>query len=253
MTDKEPLLSIITVVLNDHKHIEQTILSVITQKEDSIEYLIIDGGSVDGTVDIIKKHMSSIDYWISEPDSGVFDAMNKGILHATGKCIGLLNSGDYYNSGTLGIVTQKIVCTQATHYVISGGIGKINAEEKCTRQYYLTHDRLSKRYITMPFFHPAMFVSSSVYTDYGCYDQIYKISADYEFALRLLNNNVNILIVPYLFTSMRMGGLSEKPSNFFVMLKDGYIIRRKYKGIAFCVFVAVREILSTLYLITLKR
>jgi len=91
-----PLVSIVTVVYNGEKYLEQTIRSVINQRYDNIEYIIIDGGSTDGTLDIVEKHEKMIDYWISEPDEGIFDAMNKGIKICRGELIGLINADDYY-------------------------------------------------------------------------------------------------------------------------------------------------------------
>lgn len=93
-----PLISIVTIVYNDGEHIEETILSVINQSYENIEYIIIDGGSIDNTLTIINNYDNRIDYWISSPDSGIYDAMNKGILLSTGLWIGFLNCGDCYTS-----------------------------------------------------------------------------------------------------------------------------------------------------------
>ena len=93
---KKPLISIITVVYNGEKNLEETILSVINQTYDNVEFIIIDGSSTDGTIDIIKKYEDKIDYWISEKDSGIFDAMNKGILASKGDYINFMNAGDFF-------------------------------------------------------------------------------------------------------------------------------------------------------------
>ena len=94
--EDKPLISIITVVFNGEKYLEQTIQSVINQTYDNVEYIIIDGGSTDGTVDIIKKYEGQIDYWISEEDDGIYDAMNKGINLASGEWINFMNAGDIF-------------------------------------------------------------------------------------------------------------------------------------------------------------
>mgnify|MGYP000302656355 FL=1 len=101
-----PLISVVTVSYNAIATIEQTILSVINQKYSAIEYIIIDGGSTDGTVDIIKKYEDKISYWVSERDNGIYDAMNKGIRHATGKIVGIINSDDWYEMDAFATVAD---------------------------------------------------------------------------------------------------------------------------------------------------
>ena len=94
--DNKPLISVITIVFNDEKSIEETVSSVLSQAYSNLEYIIIDGGSTDNTLNIIKEYESSIDYWISEKDSGIYDAMNKGCSLAYGSGIIFLNSGDKF-------------------------------------------------------------------------------------------------------------------------------------------------------------
>ena len=104
---KKKLFSIITVVLNNEEFIEDTIKSVINQNAD-FEYIIIDGGSTDKTIDIIKKYENKLDLWISEKDLGIYHAMNKGIIYSNGDFIGIINSGDTYNVNSLGIIKNYI-------------------------------------------------------------------------------------------------------------------------------------------------
>lgn len=104
-----PLISIITVSYNAVQTIEQTILSVINQTYENIEYIIIDGDSTDGTVDIIKKYADKIAYWVSEPDKGIYDAMNKGISLSHGDYLNFMNAGDYFfNTSTISNISKKI-------------------------------------------------------------------------------------------------------------------------------------------------
>ena len=104
-----PIISIITVSFNAEKTIESTILSVINQTYPNIEYIIIDGGSTDNTIEIIKKYEHRISYWTSEPDKGIYDAMNKGVKIATGKWINFMNSGDtFYNNNIISRIFNKI-------------------------------------------------------------------------------------------------------------------------------------------------
>ena len=98
--DSKPLVSVVTVVFNGAQHLEETIRSIINQSYDNIEYIIIDGGSTDGTLDIIKQYDHTIAYWVSEPDSGIYDAMNKGVSLACGDWINFMNAGDIFSDET---------------------------------------------------------------------------------------------------------------------------------------------------------
>jgi glycosyltransferase involved in cell wall biosynthesis len=98
--DGSPLVTVVTVVYNGAEHLERTIRSIINQSYNNIEYIIIDGGSTDGTVDIIKKYDQTVDYWVSEPDNGIYDAMNKGVSLACGDWINFMNAGDIFSDET---------------------------------------------------------------------------------------------------------------------------------------------------------
>ena len=117
-SDKKNIISIVTVTYNSVHNIEETILSVINQTYQNIEYIIIDGGSVDGTMNIVKKYKNSIDYIVSEKDNGIYDAMNKGIQIASGKWINFLNSGDtFYNKKVIENISFK---NYENHVIIYG-------------------------------------------------------------------------------------------------------------------------------------
>lgn len=93
-SEDKPLITVVTVVYNGAEFLEETIKSVIEQTYDNVEYIIVDGGSTDGTLDIIRKYQHAIDYWVSEPDKGIYDAMNKGVYLASGKWVNFMNAGD---------------------------------------------------------------------------------------------------------------------------------------------------------------
>src|SRR6478736_3483755 len=103
-----PLITIITIVYNGEKHLEQTIRNVLDQNYDHLQYIIIDGGSTDQSVEIIKKYEKKLHYWISEKDKGISDAFNKGIAKATGEIIGIINADDWYESGALERVGREM-------------------------------------------------------------------------------------------------------------------------------------------------
>ncbi len=114
-SNERPLITIVTVVYNGEKTLEQTILSVLNQSYENLEYIIIDGLSTDGTLDIIKKYEDKIDYWQNEPDKGIYDAMNKGIVLSSGEWINFMNSGDlFYDDMVLTKISPYLAKTKAS-------------------------------------------------------------------------------------------------------------------------------------------
>ena len=149
----EQIVSIITVCLNSEKFLEQTIQSVISQSYDNIEYIIIDGGSSDKTVEIIKKYERFLRYWVSEPDKGIYDAMNKGVSHARGEWIGIINSDDWYTPKAVEWII-KTANENSNADVIYGDV--MHCEEDGTfRRVFGSHENLLEN-PTLP--HPSLFV-----------------------------------------------------------------------------------------------
>jgi glycosyltransferase involved in cell wall biosynthesis len=219
-----PIITIITVVLNGCRYVEQAILSVINQDYPQLEYIVIDGGSTDGTLDIIRKYEDRIDYWVSEPDSGIYDAMNKGIALARGKLIGLLNADDYYEPSALQAVAAAYVAAPTAG--IFYGNSYILQEDMGLRYKSYGHTRFWRG---MGFPHQAMFVHRAVHTAVGSYDTGYRIAADYDFVLRALADNIPILYVDAPLVSYRNTGLSG--SNLYASLNEIRRINRKYFGL----------------------
>jgi len=240
-----PLVTIITVVFNGEKYLEQTIQSVINQNYDNVEYVIIDGGSTDGTVDIIRKYEDKIDYWVSEPDSGLYDAMNKGIKLATGELIGLINSDDIYNDGTVSKVTNQYVNPQKLRFVIiSGAIFRTDSQGNIKIRLYTSHKSLEEKIEwRMPLHHPATFVSCDVYKTIGAFNTKYKIAGDYDFIYRAFHSRkVKFLIVDDFLTSMRLGGLSEEGiMSIWIKAKENFQVRKDNISLAknFLIFLFV--------------
>ena len=175
---KTPLISIITVSYNAATTIEQTILSVINQTYPNIEYIIIDGGSTDGTIDIIKKYVDKISYWISEPDKGIYDAMNKGIKIASGEWINFMNCGDSFYNNT--VLEDVFKIADFSSDVIYGNTNKIlNLGEYILKASDVTGNNY------MPFSHQAAFSRTSLMKKYG-FDIEFKICADKKFFFEVL-------------------------------------------------------------------
>jgi glycosyltransferase involved in cell wall biosynthesis len=203
------LVSIVTVVFNHREHLEQAIQSVLNQTYDNVEYIVIDGGSTDGTVDVIKKYEQVIDYWVSEPDSGIADAWNKGIQVSTGDVMGLLNGDDWYELNAVAEVAGLFMRNR-TAGVIHGDRKQWN--ETCTRVLGIVRPTIQVGKIIpfrSPVSHPTCFVHKQIYEAYGLFDTSYKVGMDYEFMLRLCRHKVPFLYLNTVITNMRKGGVSR--------------------------------------------
>jgi glycosyltransferase involved in cell wall biosynthesis len=217
---ENPLISIITVVYNGASTLEQTMLSVINQTYKNIEYIIIDGCSTDGTIDIIKKYEDRLVYWVSESDKGIYDAMNKGINKATGNIIGIINSGDSYENNAIeNIVAQSI---KNKDIGVFHGLLRIydeNGKFECILGQHSSH--LAKGMIE----HPTCFVNRNIYDRYGLFDIQYKSAADYDFMLKLYFNSVKFMLLESILSNFYRGGISGSWIGFYEKL---YIFK-KYK------------------------
>ncbi len=201
--DLLPLISIITVVYNGAGNIEQTIQSVIGQPYPHKEYIIIDGGSTDGTVDIIKKYESHLSYWISGPDNGLYDAMNKGIDRATGELIGIINSGDWYAENIFTTIAKDFQAT-GSQQVVHGIIRNFLDEE-----FYSMVGNSIRRLRYDMIQHPTCFIPLKLYKTYGTYDLKYKYSADYDLILRYVDQGIKFCFIEKPIVNFRLGGISS--------------------------------------------
>jgi glycosyltransferase involved in cell wall biosynthesis len=203
-------ISIITVCYNSASTIKKTIESVLSQTCDNIEYILVDGDSIDGTLDIIKEYEPKFNgrmKWICEKDNGLYDAMNKGIKIATGDIIAILNSDDYYsNINVLEKVAEKF--KDSNFDIVYGNILYIQFYNKPYR-YWKSGKSRTFKYGWMPP-HPAFFVRKSVYEKYGLYRLDCGVNADYEMMLRLLEKNkLKSKWINEIFVHMNAGGTSN--------------------------------------------
>jgi len=213
-----PLISIITVVFNGAKNIEKTIKSVIGQSYQSIEYIIIDGGSTDGTLAIIDKYRQDISTLVSEPDDGIYDAMNKGISLANGKIIGIINSDDYYEEHIIAYIVAESRKSLSPG-IIYGNMNIINSEGKIVHTLKKSnHEKLIPR-MSMWVPHPTVFVSREIYRTIGVYNTEYKISADYEFLVRSYKRGVQFHKINKIISSFQLGGISTSESKKILQRK----------------------------------
>lgn len=194
-----PRISVITVVLNDARGLEETIQSVIEKKKTvEIDYLIIDGGSTDGTLDVIKRYTNQISYWVSERDSGIYDAMNKGWgAAADGRFILFLGAGDRLVS-----LPSNIDC-YGSNDVLYGNV--LMAEKKvftARAGYHL------KVYNSLH--HQALLVNKSCHPA-APFNNRYRLYADFDFNQRLMKSGANFIYLPVFISYARPGGLSDQP------------------------------------------
>ena len=198
-------ISIVTVCFNSVKTIEQTIKSVINQSYKYIEYIIIDGGSTDGTLDIIRKYESYISYWVSEPDKGIYDAMNKGINVASGELIAFINSDDWYDENAITHFAEAY--TNQSADVLYGDIVYIDEYGK---ERYESNAKLNfdKMLYTNILCHQAICVRTELMKN-NLFDLRYKLLADYDFLLSLLVAGYSFYYIGnYLIAYFRWGGVS---------------------------------------------
>jgi glycosyltransferase involved in cell wall biosynthesis len=205
-------ISLITPSYKSAATIAHTIESIIAQNYADLEYLIIDGGSKDDTAKIVTSYQDRIKInFISEPDQGIYDAMNKGIKMASGEVIGILNSDDiFYNGNILSLVANAF--TDKKIDVVYGDIKYFSDDINRTKRYWKTGEyqasKLNNGWI-IP--HPALFVRKSVYERCGLYNIDFKIAGDYEFILRILQKHqLNLKYLPQVFVKMFDGGVSGR-------------------------------------------
>ncbi|MCW3785461.1 glycosyltransferase family 2 protein [Plebeiibacterium sediminum] len=205
-------ISIITATYNAEKTIESAIRSISDQNYSDIEYIIVDGGSTDNTLQIIEKYNDQVQHFISEPDKGIYDAINKGISLATGDIIGVLHADDiFYDNDILKRIALEF--KQGHYNAVYGDLQYVNAQntDKVIR-YWKSCDFKSSLLKTgwMPP-HPTLFVQGEVFNNIGNYSLKYKIAADYDFILRLFSTpGYSFKYIPQVITKMRVGGASNK-------------------------------------------
>jgi glycosyltransferase involved in cell wall biosynthesis len=204
-------VSIITVVYNNYKTIADTIESVLQQTYDDIEYIVVDGASSDGTVEIVQQHLSQISKFVSEADGGLYEAMNKGISLATGDVIGFLHADDFFSSSNVvsQIVSAFQECETDSIYADLVYVDRLNVS-KIVRNW--KSGQFNKRkflYGWMPP-HPTFYVKREIYERLGVYNTTFKSAADYELMLRYLyKHNISTTYIPKCFIKMRRGGKSN--------------------------------------------
>lgn len=225
----EPLVTILTPCFNSAKTIEKTLECIEKQTYANMEYIIIDGGSTDDTLDIINRHRDRLPQrflLISEKDDGIYDAMNKGIKLASGELIGIVNSDDWYEPDT---VEQVVKHYHQEKYQVIYGMQRtyMDGREKATFIY--SHEFLPEQMIT----HPTCFVTKAAYEDFGAFDLRYRSSADLELMLRFYDTK-KVIFTPVMrvLSNFQLGGMSSSQTGVResakIRYERGYMSGKKY-------------------------
>ena len=238
-TNGKPLISVITVVLNGKKYLEKTILSIIKQTYDNVEYIIIDGGSTDGTLDILHKYEHIIDFWISGKDSGLYNAMNKGIALSKGDFVGFVGSDDYLYLDTLEKLA-KIAKKEAIDYTV-GPVDIIEKNGQLLETALVLPNFLeNNRYIfNMATHHLSFYVSKKIIDKVGIFDENFKIRSDYDMVMSVMSISKKYYSFPNSVGAFRLGGISGTYESYF----ESFYILRKH-GVS--IFKSILNILPSL-------
>jgi len=220
MKTNNPLITVVTVVYNGKESIEETILSVINQTYKNIEYIIIDGASTDGTVDIIKKYDNRITYWVSEPDKCIYEAKNKGIEKATGDWINFMNVGDtFVSDDTVNQISNYL--KEDLNIVYGDCLLKYNDQSE---SIYKKSNNFGKVIYHIPFCHQSAFVKTSLMKEFK-FELTYTCTGDYNFFFNVYKcKKNNALRVPIPVSLYDMHGVS----NSLTALKEYYQISRRH-------------------------
>lgn len=203
-------ISVITVCYNSDKTLRRTLESVAQQDWPRVEHIVVDGGSADNTAEILKEFHSQLASVISEPDNGIYDAMNKGVLLAKGDIIGILNSDDIFSCPTVLSSVARLFQDDKVD-AIFGDLQyfRADASQKTVRTYRSKNFMPSKLSMGLMPAHPTLFLRKRVYEKYGIFNPSYKLAGDFEFISRIFRDGeLNYLYLPEVMVRMQLGGAS---------------------------------------------
>lgn len=220
----QPLVSVLTVVKNGERYVETAIQSVLGQTYPNIEYVVVDGQSTDSTLDIVRKYDDRISYWISEPDNGLYDAINKGIALSTGEIVGIINSDDWYDNRCVELI---VGCFKEDPElgIVHGDLGIWNQDGAMETILKPRRGRVAML-VSLPLNFPTCFIARSIYSKHGVFHTKYRISADYDLILRAYQSKVKFRYLDRILAHRRLGGVSDRPGAFEIARREGYEVKR---------------------------
>ena len=240
-----PKISIVTIAYNCENEIEDTILSVINQKYENKEYLVIDGASKDGTMNVVNKYRNKIDVVISEPDKGRSDAFNKGIAHATGDYIVMMNAGDLLADDALNKFARNY---EPGYDVIKGNTIRWNEETgfKSIEHPVIEYPEIPFNFLVC---HQSTYISKSAYERFGGYGIDYKIVMDFELMLRFARHNAKFMKINENLAVFRMGGISQTSSKRRIKEMKRAMLENehsKFNTYVFILYVRLRSLMRNI-------
>lgn len=226
------MISLITITYNSIATIEDTIISIRNQSFKEFEWIVIDGGSTDGTLELIKSYnLHTI--LVSQPDDGIYDALNKGISFASGGVIGILHSDDtFFNNDVLKVINETFLLNPDFDGIYGDLIYVNRYNKKVIRTWRSSQYTTAKiRFGWMPP-HPTIYIKSQIFSKVGIYNLRYKISADYDFIIRLFAINVKLIYINSPLVYMKMGGVSNRSIGSLIQKykEDLHIVRSNKMG-----------------------
>ncbi|MDR0408150.1 MAG: glycosyltransferase [Campylobacteraceae bacterium] len=240
---KNPIISVVTVVFNGKDFIEDTILSVINQTYKNIEYIIIDGGSTDGTIDIIKKYKDKITFWISEKDDGIYDAMNKGTIKARGEWLNYMNAGDkFYKNTTIEEISEEL--DKMGDVVVIYGDTEMVFDK---HNKYIRHAKKDGHKYHHQFVHQSSFIKKDIALKYP-YDTSFKIAGDTDFFTKLYNKGYKFAKINNIISIFNIIGVSSG-LNFKMYLEEIAIISKysKFETVKFTLVFLIKKLIYAIF------
>lgn len=218
-------ISIVTPSFNQGHLIEKTILSVVEQGIPNVEYIIIDGASIDNTVDVIKKYESKLKYWVSEVDGGQTEAINKGLRHVTGDIWAYICSDDTYNPGAFAKCIEVFQDKRVD--VVFGGCNFIDINDVVTREKQPGQFDRAKLLRNNYIYQPSVFMRRSILDEHGPFDESLHFSMDYEYWVRI-SQKARFQYVDFIFSNYRLHSSSKSMKAVSGMNEEGRAVKKKY-------------------------
>ncbi len=247
ITDKKKLITIITVVRNDKENIKKTINSVLDQKDDDIEYIVIDGNSTDGTQEIIKNYSNNIDKFISEPDKNLYEAINKGLKLSSGHIIGICLSGDHYKAGAFKTVENYFLKNPEADFFFGSIIRNYNAGPIIKQGF--NAKRISYNFDAQTSISTGFFITRKAQKKVGEYDLNFSMSSDYDFFYRMMvTHELNGIssTKEEIVGEMSAGGLSSKVSYVGHLIEETKIRLKNKQNIPLIILIILNGVFKNI-------